>query len=78
MIYLDNAATSFPKPAPVINESVRAMRLYGGNPGRSAHSLSLAAANKVYECRNLLATLFGCEENGVIFAMNFALKRRQR
>lgn len=70
MIYLDNAATSFPKPPSVINESMRAMRVYGGNPGRSGHSLSLAAANKVYECRSLLSGMFGCDESGVIFTQN--------
>ena len=70
MIYLDNAATSFPKPAAVVNESIRAMRVYGGNPGRSGHSLSLAAANKVYECRSVLGETFGCDESGVVFTQN--------
>ena len=44
MVYLDNAATSFPKPAGVV-EAVRAFMLYAGaNPGRSGHRLALAAA----------------------------------
>ncbi len=70
MIYLDNAATSFPKPPAVINEVIRSMRVYGANPGRSGHHLSLSAANKVYECRSLLGETFNCDENGVIFTQN--------
>ena len=46
------------------------MKIYGGNPGRSGHALSFAAANKVYECRSLLSRLFGCDESGVIFTQN--------
>ena len=40
MIYLDNAATSFPKPHGVIGELARCVRLYGGNPGRGARLYS--------------------------------------
>ena len=45
MIYLDNAATSYPKPRQVSDEVRRCLTQYGGNPGRGAHSLSLAAAD---------------------------------
>lgn len=71
MIYLDNAATSFPKPPSVAREVARAIDEYGGNAGRGAHSLSLAAAEKIYECRCALAELFGVEdESRVFFAQN--------
>ena len=44
---------------------------YGGNPGRGSHSLSLAAAQKVFECRELAAELFGVSEpERVFFTMN--------
>lgn len=59
MIYLDHAATSFPKPREVLSEMTRCMRFYGGNPGRGSHSLSLAAAEKVYACRRAAAELVG-------------------
>jgi len=81
MIYFDNAATSFPKPAAVVEEMTRCMRCYCGNPGRSSHKLSLAAAEKIYECRTVLASLFGSTHpENVIFtpndtyALNIAIK----
>ena len=71
MIYFDNAATSFPKPRAVIDEVCRCMTQYCGNPGRGAHRLSLAASEKVFECRALAAEMFGLnDESGVIFTLN--------
>ncbi len=71
MIYLDNAATSFPKPRRVVEEQLRCMQLYGGNPGRGSHALALAAAEKIYECREELASFFGSPNpENVIFMMN--------
>lgn len=71
MIYLDNAATSFPKPRRVAEEQMRCMQIYGGNPGRGSHALALAAAEKIYACREELASLFGCNNpENVIFTMN--------
>jgi len=71
VIYLDNSATSFPKPRSVCEEMNKCMRFYCGNPGRGAHTLSMAAAEKVYECREKIASLFGCKcvEN-IIFTLN--------
>lgn len=57
--YLDNAATSFPKPPVVTREVARCLRDYCGNAGRGSHKMSLFAAQKVYECRELLAELIG-------------------
>lgn len=71
MIYLDNAATSFPKPDAVCNEVSNCLKNYCGNPGRGAHSLSMAAAEKVYECRELASTFFGCSDPAnIIFTLN--------
>ncbi|MDD6309020.1 MAG: aminotransferase class V-fold PLP-dependent enzyme [Clostridia bacterium] len=58
MIYLDNGATSFPKPRIVHEEYERCMRFYAANAGRGAHKLSMMAAEKMWEARTLLATLF--------------------
>lgn len=71
MIYLDNAATTFPKPVSVIDEVRRCMQSYCGNAGRGAHALSLAAANKIFECREALADTFGaCDTDRVFFTPN--------
>jgi cysteine desulfurase family protein len=58
MIYLDNAATTWPKPESVYKAVDAAMRECGGNPGRGNHSLSSAAGRIVYETRMLCAQLF--------------------
>ena len=71
MIYLDNAATSFPKPRRVWEEMERCMKSYGGNPGRGSHRLAMRAAEKIYECRELLADLMGSRHpENVIFTSN--------
>lgn len=58
MIYLDNAATTFPKPRAVVTAVARFMTVKAGNPGRSGHKLSLASAEEVYRCREAVAELF--------------------
>ena len=59
MIYLDNAATTRPKP-PEVAEAVTAAMNGWGNCGRGAHPEALAAARTVYGLREKLAALFGC------------------
>lgn len=54
MIYLDNAATSFPKPAEVVRTVNRAFVRYGANPGRSGHDMSVSAAGEVFKAREAL------------------------
>lgn len=58
MIYFDNAATSFPKPAVVIKTVNSAFNLYGANPGRSGHNMSISAAEQVYLCREAVNRFF--------------------
>ena len=71
MIYLDNAATSFPKPRRVWEEQELCMRTYCGNAGRGSHRLAMRAAEKIYECRELVSRLMGCSHpENVIFTMN--------
>ncbi len=71
MTYLDNAATTFPKPSRVADETLRCIETYCGNPGRGSHKLALAASQKIYECRELLSDFvgLGAPEN-VIFTEN--------
>ncbi len=66
-IYLDNAATTFPKPQSVSLEVLRCMNEYAANPGRGAHRMSIMAAEKVYETREELAKLFKIENPSRIF-----------
>ncbi|MBQ3100268.1 MAG: aminotransferase class V-fold PLP-dependent enzyme [Clostridia bacterium] len=71
MIYFDNAATSFPKPESVGRAMISAMEKAGGNPGRGAHPLSLAASAAVYECREELASFIGLDKpENVVFTYN--------
>jgi len=71
MIYLDNAATSWPKPPEVLRGMTDALERSGGNPGRSGHRLSIEAARLIYDTRELLADFFNSGDPlGVIFAGN--------
>lgn len=71
MIYLDNAATSFPKPNSVYESMMVAMKEYGANPGRSGHRLALQAGRAIYETRELLAKLFNIQNPmNIIFTNN--------
>ena len=71
MIYLDNAATSYPKPAAVIEAVGTYMRECGGNPGRGGYKSALDAAATVYDCRKALAEMFDASgPDRVFFTMN--------
>jgi len=59
VIYLDNAATSFPK-APGVPEAVaRCLAGAGGNPGRGSHRFALEGSRTVFQAREACARLFG-------------------
>lgn len=80
LIYLDNAATTWPKP-PVVRDAVlAALDDAGGNPGRSSHQLAVAAARRVEAARSALARLLGapdpaciCFTRNATEALNLAL-----
>lgn len=81
MIYLDNAATSFPKPPAVIRAMAGTLQKLGGNPGRAGHRISLCAGRIVQNCRELLGEAFGAPDaEHVIFtsscteALNIAIR----
>lgn len=68
MIYLDNAATTSPKPENVVREVNRAMRRYSANPGRGGHSASIITAKAVYDTRTAVKDFFHMRsEENVIF-----------
>ena len=81
MIYLDNAATSFPKPESVYDAVYNAMKESGGNAGRSGHKFATNAGRIIREARILCARLFGAaSSDNIVFtsntttALNIAIK----
>lgn len=71
MIYFDNAATTYPKPRSVAEAVTRGVTVYGGNPGRGGHQLSIRTAGAVYRTRELAAQLFGVPNSeNIIFTQN--------
>ncbi|TSK08882.1 MAG: aminotransferase class V-fold PLP-dependent enzyme [Geobacter sp.] len=62
-VFLDNAATSFPKPDAVYQAMDAAMRDVGVAPGRGGYRQSLAAARIVFEARSALARFFGVPDS---------------
>ena len=81
MIYLDNAATTFPKPAEVYNSVDDCLRNYCANPGRGSHNLSIQCEVKIFDCRERLSKLLNIENPlNIVFtsntteALNLAIK----
>lgn len=71
MIYLDNAATSWPKRPDVIRAMTDFLQSAGGNPGRSGHRLSVDAGRIIYDARDALAELFHAPDpTRIIFTVN--------
>ena len=62
MIYLDNSATTYPKPLAVRQKMAEALQKYGANPGRGGFKMSLDTAKAVYDVRCKAAALFGAAE----------------
>ncbi|NMA67121.1 MAG: aminotransferase class V-fold PLP-dependent enzyme [Clostridiaceae bacterium] len=81
MIYLDNAATSFPKPFKVYDEIDRCMRSYCANPGRSGHAMAIVSGKAIYEARERISTFFNIDNplrlaftKNATEALNIAIK----
>lgn len=71
MIYLDNGATTFPKPQNVVRACDNALRYYSANPGRGGHTLAMKANELVYRSRVNIATFFGLDDpSRVVFTLN--------
>lgn len=70
-VYLDNAATTYPKPEAVYRAMDRFAREVGGNPGRSGHHRALDSGREVLAARESLARLFRVEDpSRIIFTKN--------
>lgn len=81
MIYLDNSATSYPKPESVTSSFAVSMRRFGGNAGRGGYKMALDTSEKIFRARENIARFFGCSNpENVIFtyncthALNMAIK----
>lgn len=81
MIYLDNAASSWPKPPRVAEKMAECVREYAANPGRGSHALGMRADRVLFECRQKVAKLFGVRNSeNVVFtqhateALNLGIK----
>lgn len=71
MIYLDNAATSFPKPESVYRALDAFARTELANPGRAGHKMALAAEHALDDCRHLLNQFFHGEgPERFVFTLN--------
>src|ERR1700730_527806 len=74
MIYLDNAATSFPKPEAVYQALDAFARQSLANPGRAGHKMALASERVLDDCRHLLNQLFlGTQDERLIFTLNWTV-----
>ena len=71
LIYLDNAATTFPKPREVLDEMVEQYARYGVSPGRGGYDLAVRVEEMVQQARARVAAFFGAPDpDRVIFASN--------
>lgn len=71
LIYLDNGATSFPKPEEVYEYMDSFHRSNGVSPGRSGCDLSIETGNVIEQARQALTTMFGGDNpNHLIFSLN--------
>jgi len=71
MIYLDNAATTWPKPQQVVMAVEEALVHKGGNAGRGGHGAAIQVGRMIHQTREDLCTLFGTDDpTRVIFTHN--------
>ena len=71
MIYLDNAATTFPKPRKVVAEMTHCLTHYCANPGRSGHDMASKMASRIYDARESIADFFNMTDPlRVVFTSN--------
>ena len=71
LVYLDNASTSFPKPARVQAAMIHYMNHVGANPGRSGHHLAQEASRIIQDTREHVARLFCINDlSRIVFTLN--------
>lgn len=71
IVYMDNAATSWPKPPIVWEAMERSMRESAANPGRGSHAMAVKASRVLFEARKRLGKLFRISNpNDIAFTLN--------
>lgn len=75
MIYLDNGATSYPKPKGMVAAMEECILKYCGNPGRSGHFMSMKTGEEVYHARRKIAELFNIEQAERLILRKIRLRR---
>ncbi|HPS59528.1 MAG TPA: aminotransferase class V-fold PLP-dependent enzyme, partial [Spirochaetota bacterium] len=80
-IYLDNAATSWPKPPVMMEGMIDFNTRIGSNPGRSGHSMSIESGRTLFEARDVLSRLFNISDPmsvvltpGITHSLNIVIK----
>ncbi|WP_426455239.1 aminotransferase class V-fold PLP-dependent enzyme [Paenibacillus sp. S-38] len=77
-IYLDHAASSWPKPPQVLQAMQECLEQYAANPGRGSHSMAVKASRTLFEGRKRLAKLFGVRNpNDISYALNTTMALNQ-
>ena len=76
-VYLDNAATTFPKPEPVYAIQDKINRTLAVNAGRGSYRASQQATQIIEDCRSRMARLAGCREDHLIFAPSATIAMNQ-
>ncbi|MBR5544537.1 MAG: aminotransferase class V-fold PLP-dependent enzyme [Clostridia bacterium] len=81
MIYLDNSATTYPKPECVVEAVKKSFVNYGSNAGRGAYTMAIDTTEQIFECRQKIADFFNADDvENVVFtyncttALNMAIK----
>ena len=81
MIYLDNSATSYPKPQCVIDSMSDAFIKYGANSGRGSYKMAMETTEQIYNCRKIVSEYFHLNDfekviftNNCTTALNMAIK----
>jgi len=81
LVYLDNAATSWPKPPEVARAMVDFLENVGANPGRAGHRQAVEAGRRLNDAREALAEIFGVGDplrivftHNVTESLNLALR----
>lgn len=71
IIYLDNAASTWPKPPSVKEKMAEVIEEFAANPGRGGHALAMKASKTVFRTRAQLSRLFGIQNpNDLFFYLN--------
>lgn len=73
MIYLDNSATTNPKPTTVKNAVNEAVRIYSFNSGRGGYRNSILTSRMIYQVREDIASFINCQPQNVAFTQNCTL-----